>query len=266
MTFKTEQLSYNHLTFKNPSERPETFSMHCHNTYEFIFFEKGEANYIIDDKKYKLRKNDLIFIRPYKYHYIEFTKDSEYSRFNIAFSDALIGRSLLESIPEEIEVINCPSDDIIAGIFSRMEYYTIKLSENDFMKILPAMLTEIMYNLTLSDIDMAHIPSMLTPLLSDAVEYINTNLFTIKEIREVSNHFNISEQYLFKLFRTQLYISPYKYLVNKRLLHAQNMLQQGKRPTEIYYLCGFDSYVSFYKQYVKAFGHPPSEEAPKNIL
>ena len=266
MTFKTEQLSYNHLTFKKPSERPETFSMHCHNTYDLIFFQKGEANYIIDDKKYKLHKNDLIFIRPYKYHYIEFTKDTEYSRFNIAFSDTVVSQSLLASIPDEIEVINCPPESIIAGIFSRMEYYTIKLSQDDFAVMLSSMLTEIMYNLKLSDIDMAHIPSMLTPLLSGAIEYINENLFTLNEIREVSNHFNVSEQYLFRLFRTQLYISPYKYLVTKRLLHAQNMLQQGKRPTEIYYLCGFDSYVSFYKQYVKAFGHPPSQENPKQII
>ena len=237
--------------------------MHCHNTYELIFFEKGEANYIIDDKKYKLHKNDLIFIRPYKYHYIEFTKDTEYSRINIAFSDTLINPSLLEAISPEIEVINCPPESIIAGLFSRMKYYAIKLNKDDFSEILSALLTETMYNLFLADIDMAYIPSSLTPLLSDAIEYINTNLFTIKEIKEVSERFNISEQYFFRLFRTQLHISPHKYLITKRLLHAQNMLQQGKRPTEIYYLCGFDSYVSFYKQYVKAFGHPPSQENPK---
>ena len=70
MIIKTEQLTYNYLTFKKPTLNPEPFSMHCHTTYELIFFEKGEANYIIDENKYKLHKNDLIFIRPYKYHYI----------------------------------------------------------------------------------------------------------------------------------------------------------------------------------------------------
>ena len=262
MTFKTEQLLYNHLAFKKPSERPETFSMHCHNTYELIFFEKGEANYIIDEKKYKLHKNDLIFIRPYKYHYIEFTKDTEYSRINIAFPDTFVKRELLQAIPSEIEVINCPPESIIAGLFSRLDYYIEKLNKESFSEILSAVLTEIMYNLLFIDIDTAHIPSNLTPLLSEAIEYINSNLFSIKEIKEVSNRFNISEQYFFRLFKTQLHISPYKYLIIKRLLHAQNMLQQGKRPTEIYYLCGFDSYVSFYKQYVKMFGHSPSQENP----
>lgn len=262
MTFKTEQVLYNHLAFHKPSERPETFSMHCHNTYELIFFEKGEANYIIDEKKYKLHKNDLIFIRPFKYHYIEFTKDTEYSRINIAFPDNFVNSELLQSIPPEIEVINFPPESIIAGLFTRMDYYSEKLDTDGFREILSAMLTEVLYNLLLVDIDMAHIPSSLSPLLSEAIEYINDNLFSIKEIREVSNRFNISEQYFFRMFRTQLHVSPYRYLIIKRLLHAQNMLRQGKHPTEIYYQCGFDSYVSFYKQYVKMFGHAPSRENP----
>ena len=52
MIIKTEQLTYNYLTFKKPTLNPEPFSMHCHTTYELIFFEKGEANYIIDENKY----------------------------------------------------------------------------------------------------------------------------------------------------------------------------------------------------------------------
>ena len=260
MNIKTEQLSYNHLTFKQPSLHANLFSMHCHNTYEFLFFEKGEANYIIDEKKYKLRKNDLVFIRPYKYHYIEFTKDTEYSRINIAFSDTFLDKKLLQTIPHELEVINCPADSVIAGVFGRMDYYTSKLTEETFIHLLSALLTEILYNIQIVDIDTVHIPSMLSPILVEALEYINKNLFTVKQIREISNQLNVSEQYLFRLFHTQLHISPHKYLITKRLLHAQSMLQQGNRPTDVYYRCGFDSYVGFYKQYMKMFGYPPSKE------
>ena len=260
MIIKTEYILYNHETFKQPSLTPEPFSLHCHNTYELIFFERGEANYIIDEKKYKLHKNDLILIRPYKYHHIEFTRDTEYSRINIAFSGSLIKESLLQSLPEELEIINCPPDSIIGGLFSRMGYYARRLPEDMFIDILTAMLTEILYNLHLADIDMAYIPSTLSPLLAEILEYINTNIFTIKEVKEISTRFNISEQYFFRMFQKQLHVSPHRYLTIKRLLYAQTMLQQGKRPTEIYYVCGFDSYVSFYKQYVKMFGYSPSKE------
>ena len=260
MIIETEHLIYNHKTYENPRRTPEPFSRHCHNTYEILFFESGEANYIIDEKKYKLHKNDLIFIRPFKYHYIEFTRDSEYSRINIAFSDKVVRDELLKSVPEELEVINCQPESILLELFSRMDYYASKLVENEFVEMLSAMLTEVIYNLRLADFDMAHIPKTLSPLLVSALEYINNNLFTIKEIKSVSSLINVSEQYLFRLFQTQLHISPHKYITTKRLMHAQALLRQGKRPTDIFTSLGFESYVSFYKQYVSTFGYPPSKE------
>ena len=260
MIIKAEHLTYNYLTFKKPYLNPEPFSMHCHNTYELIFFEKGEANYVIDENKYKLHKNDLIFIRPYKYHYIEFTKDSEYSRINIAFSDKIVNREILSAIPSDIEIINCPEGSILENIFRRMNYYASKLNTDSFVELITAMLIETIYNIMLTDVDMVHIPSSLTPMLTEIIKYMNDNLFTIKEIQDVSTKFNISESYLFRLFKNQLCISPHKYLTTKRLLHAQTLLQQGKRPTDIYHLCGFDSYVNFYNQYNNMFGYSPSKE------
>lgn len=264
MIIETEHLLYNHKTYENPKLNPEPFSRHCHNTYEILFFERGEANYIIDDKKYRLHKNDLIFIRPYKYHYIEFTKDTEYARINIAFSEQVVRGELIEEIPEELEVINCPKDSVLHGLFSRMDYYASRLGESDFIELLSAMLTEVVYNLRLADFDMAHIPSSLTPPLTEALEYINKNLFTIKEVREISELISVSEQYLFRLFQTQLHISPHKYIMTKRLMHAQALLKQGQRPTEVYGKLGFDSYVSFYKQYVSMFGYSPSKESSRD--
>jgi AraC-like DNA-binding protein len=264
MIIKTEHLLYNHRSYKNPLLDPVPFSRHCHNTYEILFFERGEASYIIDEKKYKLHKNDLVFIRPYKYHYIEFTKGTEYSRINIAFSEQVVKGSLLSSVPDELEVINCPQESVLWGLFSRMNYYASKLDEVDFAELLSAMLTEIVYNLRLADFDMAHIPKTLPPLLVMALEHINNNLFTIKDIKSVSSLINVSEQYLFRLFQSQLHISPHRYITTKRLMHAKALLSQGKRPTDIYNSLGFESYVSFYKQYVAAFGYSPSKETDKS--
>ena len=58
---KTKRISYDHVSYEKPSVYAENFYLHCHSTYELLFFEKGEANYIIDEKKYKLHKNDLVF-------------------------------------------------------------------------------------------------------------------------------------------------------------------------------------------------------------
>ena len=89
MNISTNQLIYNHILYTNPGLKPEPFMLHSHNSYELLFFEKGDGTYVIEDRKYHLKKNDLVFIRPLLYHYIELKPNSEYARFNIAFDPSL---------------------------------------------------------------------------------------------------------------------------------------------------------------------------------
>ena len=147
-----------------------------------------------------------------------------------------------------------------------MDYYRENLSEKDFASSLSSLLREIFYNISLSNQPVSNLPSEISPLLTKALEYINNNLYTIKSIEEISRELFITEAYFFKLFKNQLKISPKKYINTKRLLHAQKLIRRGKNPTDVYAECGFETYVGFYKQYVKAFGYAPSEEKNFNKI
>ena len=124
------------------------------------------------------------------------------------------------------------------------------------------LIKEIFHNLALTETDVIAIPSEISPILTRALEYVNENLFTISGVEELAEGLALSQPYLFKIFKQQLKISPKQYINLKRLQYAQKMIRRGKRPNEIYFDCGFDSYVGFYKQYVKTFGYPPSKEKP----
>ena len=260
MTIECESIYYNHLQYENPDKNPQYFMRHSHSTTELIYFETGDANYVIEDRKYTLKKGDLVLIRPGKYHYVEINSHATYTRFNIAFDYSVVERALVKSIPEEVEILNCPEGSIIAEIFKRMDYYNATLDEKAFVDVLKGLLKEIFYNIFLTYKDTLNTPTQISPLLSKALEYMNKNLLTIKSIKEVSDFVFITEQYFFKLFKTQLKISPKKYINSKRLIYAQKLIQRGKKPIEIYYECGFETYVGFYKQYIKEFGYSPSKE------
>jgi AraC-like DNA-binding protein len=104
-----------------------------------------------------------------------------------------------------------------------------------------------------------YIPKSKYKIIEPAVKYINENLFAINFVSEISDFLFVTETYLFKIFKEQLKISPKKYIVNKRLLVAQKMISSGKKPTEIYVECGFQTYPAFYKRYIEFFGYPPSK-------
>lgn len=260
MFAKTNLYTYNHWCFTVPSTHPKTFMTHSHIECEFIYFEKGEAIYNIEGRRYRLHKNDLIFIRPLKYHKIEFIQDSEYIRYNVAFNPLLISDKLIDRIPERIEVINCPPEGMIAGIFKRMDYYCLHLDRDAFSEILSGLMTELLYNLSFVDTSLVNTPADTSLLLTEVLEFINKNLFSIRHVQDISGQFYISEQNLFRLFQKEMRTSPLKYINQKRLGYAQNMLRQGHSPTDVFQMCGFESYAGFYKQYKKVFGYAPSAE------
>lgn len=266
MDILTDNLVYNHRYYKNPSSSPEAFLKHSHNTYELIFFEKGEVTYFIEGKKYELKKNDLVFIRPMRFHYVDIKPGAEYSRFNIAFFEEFVGKKLLDSIPSEIELVHCPEEGAVIDLFSKTDYFASHLDENSFKDVLKSLLTELFYYLKISENEFFIDSSRLSPILAKAVAYINDNLFSIKSIKEIADMLYVSEQYLYRIFQNQIKISPKKYINTKRLLFAQSMIRQGARPSAVFEKCGFDSYPGFYKQYVATFGYSPSEEKPVETL
>jgi AraC-like DNA-binding protein len=232
---------------------------HSHNFYEILYFEHGDITYGVENREYKLKKHDLVFTRPLTYHYLELNSNAEYERHNIAFYANFVNAEFLEKISLDTEVIHCPPGSIISQNFERIKYYKEHLDEEEFQKILSGLLQEILLNLRHSNNLLGNFSSS-SPILEKALKYINENLFTIKSISEISNALFITESYFFKLFKEQLKISPKKYINTKRILHAQKLIQCGQRPTDVYEQCGFESYVGFYKQYVKTFGHSPSKE------
>ncbi|MBE5743581.1 MAG: helix-turn-helix domain-containing protein [Clostridiales bacterium] len=263
MIIENEKLTYNHVSFENPKKTTD-FKNHSHNLCEILYFIKGDADYVIENRRYHLKKNDLVFIRPKLYHYIEILSNAEYERINASFDSSIISDDLVRRIPSDVEVINCPTDGIIKELFGRLDYYSKNLTKTDFQDVLPSILKELFYVLSINSDKSLNIPLEISPLLTKILEYVNDNLFTLKSIKDISNNFYITEQYLHKIFKTQLKTTPKKYVNSKRLIHAQKLIQRGKKPVDVFSSCGFDTYVGFYKQYINTFGYCPSKEKLTN--
>lgn len=249
---------FNHLIHINPKDQRNVFAKHVHNQYEIILFITGDATYIIEDKRYKLRPYDLILIPPARYHYIQIDSDADYERFDILFPTSPIGEELIGRIPDGINVISCSDNRDIRNIFSRMDRYT-ELGAEVIEDLLSGMIKELFYNLSDTLHERISKPENMSPVISKALDYINNNLYTIKDIREVSSALFIAPTYFFRIFKEQMRISPKKYITVKRLISAEKRIRGGEKPTNIFSECGFSTYTAFYKRYVEYFGTPPSK-------
>ena len=76
----------------------------------------------------------------------------------------------------------------------------------------------------------------------------------------MANKLYVSVSYLFYLFKTYVKTTPKRYVTEKRLLAAKDLILQGVKPTKAYEQVGFNDYTSFYRNFIKFFGYAPSSE------
>lgn len=232
---------------------------HCHNHIEVVYIVSGSVALWLEDRKYVLGPGDLYLVRSSSYHYLEVLTPAPYERYTLHFLPETVQNIAL---PETAETFKLPKKSVAAELFSRLDYYHDTLSEADFAALLPLLIGELFFNLKISCAGERQQTSSASPVLTKALDYINSNLFSIKEIDEVAQALFISSNYLFYLFRTTLHCSPKRYIVEKRLLAAQQMIRGGGNPTSVYADCGFREYSTFYRSYRSFFGYPPSQEPP----
>ncbi|MBR2353388.1 MAG: helix-turn-helix transcriptional regulator [Clostridia bacterium] len=249
---------YKHERSEHISEG--AFTVHTHNTYELIYFLGGNATHVIEDRKYKLKKGDMILVRPFQHHYIQIDSQGDYERYDILFDpdrDSVEGVRLLG---EDLEVINLSDNARAREIFEKMDFYRKSCDDEMFGRLLSHLLSELFCLLYLFPKPSAETSPSVSPLISKALHFINENLDSIRDIEEISSHLFISQSYLFRLFRQELHQTPKKYITEKRLYLAQQLLSAGEKPTSVFRRCGFQDYTTFYRNYTAFFGDSPSED------
>lgn len=236
-------------------------ALHSHNQFELIYLISGDVAHVIEGKKYLLRPGDLVLVRPSKYHYLQILSDAAYERYNVLFDPVQHGIKSALALPEDADVICLSEHPLAQELFSKMDHYSQAPTE-DFEQLLKLLLNELFISLRIAPKLQVQEQTLLSPVLTQALEYINGHLFTIGSVEEVAEALFISPSYLFHLFRNSLHQSPKKYINDKRLLAAQRRILNGERPSTVYKECGFREYAAFYRSYCTFFGHAPSQDKP----
>ncbi len=95
--------------------------------------------------------------------------------------------------------------------------------------------------------------------LKMAKQYIDDEFLNIDEISQVAAFCNMSEFHFFRSFKQAFSISPYQYILNKRLELAKEFIMQGDiSVTAIAAHCNFPDVFTFSKAFKRRFNVAPS--------
>ena len=258
-SYSTKDMLYNHTIKDNPKD--SEFKFHTHDICEMIFLKSGNITAVIDSKEYKMHENSLVIFRPNVVHRIKVDAPIPYERHGILFDEKIIGNIPYHKASNNLYVVDFSSSPFIIDIFKKLDYYCNNLPEEDFTVILANSIEEILYNLTLiKPEDSNSNYNVINPVINKAIEYIEKNYKNPISIDDICSDLYVSKCHLHHLFMNILKVSPKKYINNKRLTEARNLIRGGKKPHQIYSECGFSDYGTFYRNYKNHFGHIPSKE------
>ena len=250
-------------------DKPENHFMHINKYCEIYVFIDGDANYIVEDTIFSLKKGDIVIITPYEVHKALLTKKGRYERFYFlipvdAFSymrsDPL--KKILEFIKNGDNLLSLPDaerEEVIKILFE-MKRLAEKESGNElavysyFLKFIDIINRNLGEK---SDDRVAKNTQQFPQILSDVLRYIDTNLTDIKTAEEIAEHFHISSPYLSSLFKSYTDIGIKKYIQLRKISYAKNLLDNGRNVTEACFESGFNSCSYFIKTFKEHIGTTP---------
>lgn len=96
-------------------------------------------------------------------------------------------------------------------------------------------------------------------LLHQVLQYLNEHFTEDISVAQVAAQFHITASYLAHWFKKHTGLSPWNYVILRRLQQANTLMTQGYSAEETCYRVGFDNYANFFRLYKKHTGISPSQ-------
>lgn len=97
------------------------------------------------------------------------------------------------------------------------------------------------------------------PMLHRVLQYLNGHCTENISVESVAAHFHITPSYLAHWFKQCTGLSPWNYVILRRLQQANALMTQGASAEEACYRVGFENYANFFRLYKKHTGITPSQ-------
>ena len=98
-----------------------------------------------------------------------------------------------------------------------------------------------------------------TVIAKDMKRFMASEYHTAISLSDLAARYGYSEDYTIKLFKREYGITPYQYLIKKRLQEAERLLMNSTASVEdISRNVGYNDFSTFYRDFKKRFGVSPS--------
>lgn len=273
-SFQTRQhmLSSDFEIYHYKDDRLSNVGTHHHDFFEFYFFIGGTVQFLIEGKVYDLKPGDIVLVNTSELHQLSI-KDlsAPYERIVLWLNRDYVARLSTPDThladcfdsPLHKNIIRADVEvqqhirTLLNQILSRRGYngYGSELLSG-------ALLTEllILLNIEIRDISTTpHVEARRSQLIEDLIGYINDHLDQALPIDELADRFYLSKFHLSREFRRQTGTTLHRFIRQKKLILAKELILQRLPITEVHKQCGFGDYSNFFRAFRSEYNITPRQ-------
>lgn len=260
-----------HLKDQNIRE----FEFHYHDFNKIIIFLSGNVTYIIEGKAYFLKPWDILLVNNHDVHKPIIDSSSVYERIIIWLKPSYLSKNTDKKSNNDItycfQKANERSFNLIrlnSSLEQRMKQMIIELEEaiqsEEFGSDLLAnsLFTQFMIYLNRIFLGNTYKETQKSIHYDERIEeilkYINQNLSSDLTIDSLASRFYLNKYYFMHKFKKETGYTIHQYILQKRLLNANLLIQSGTPIVKSSQLSGFTDYSTFLRAYKKMFQKAPS--------
>jgi len=245
-------------------------SLNFHDFYECYLLLSGNIRYQIDSASFTISPGDLLLIGPNQLHRPLFTQTNKpYERLVLWLSRAFVESlstpesnlsscfstqrlSAIRFLPEQRENITRQFFDLLNATGSE-QFGRDVLCRSQVTSLLVTL------NRALEGRERAlpRADVRVSKLAKTISNYLDAHLSEPISLDELSQTVFLSKYYLERVFSRETGVSIYQMLLQKRMIHARNLMQEGVPLTSVAQRCGFSEYSGFYRAFRNEYGISP---------
>ena len=244
-------------------------NLHYDTDITVSFFKNCNGEIRIEGKRYRISSGDVVIMNPNEIHCCDIEEGSFHERISL-----YISKDILKLFPFECsELFDCfynreggvknliPSEMVrkygIGEVIGTVLALSKKQTESG-KTLTVCKIIELLSDLN----DASACQTELTvenKLISDVIGYIGENFMRDLNSEKIAEEFYISKFRLEHLFKECVGLSLWDYVIMRRLLFFNELVQKGETVKNASFTAGFNNYSNFYRLYKKHMNMTPEE-------
>ena len=241
-------VAMNQITYAGKRLLTYSVSRHAHSAWELIYCTSGEGRLVFDSAALAYQAGDLVIIPPLTPHLNE--SEGGFTNIHLNLKDPLLSF-------REPTLLREDKNHFLLDAFSAAFY--LFGADPDKYRALLTSYGHLIVNLIQATLDEPDRSSVVEEIESAIIRNYPDENFELDRYLQ-SLPFNYD--YLRKLFKREVGVTPHRLLSDSRLQAAAERLSGGDEHesiTDISHLCGFREPLYFSRMFKKKYGVSPSE-------